>query len=362
MSNGAAPDTITCIYCRKVGPPSREHVLARSLGGNATAWITCAQCNTVVLSAVDNALAERSLIALARIAGTPASAFDAKVGGDHFHYDEERDIHEEVSLTNEFRSVPFPQIHFRLGTTNVMVIAPDQAGANRLAAFIDRKLADGTLRQLHVKVGPPKQTTTARLVMHREKEGFVRVASQGDELRVFDALDKYWPEMRAKVVDGSLFTSVSTPTPTIQAHLPIRPDDANRAIAKTALNVLAMDVGREFALSPEFDDLRNFIRGTDIRHPERLAKDEIAVDTRFVRALPYGMTPPVPTTEHAVTFFYEAPRFFACVTLYEKHSFLVTMGSIALSEAITATHEFSTVRKGHEALDVLEIYDRISKK
>lgn len=83
------------------------------------------------------------------------------------------------------------------------------------------------------------------------------------------------------------------------------------------------------------------------------------VDPRFVSQLPPDTHAIVPTDEHAVTITYEPPTLYAWVTLYKTHNFLVKLGDIALAEELFAVHEFSSIRRGNEALDVSETYRRL---
>jgi hypothetical protein len=358
MSN-PAPALITCIYCKEERPPSREHILARNMGGDATRWIVCERCNKG-LSAIDQALAQRSLVAISRVADTPAGAFDVALGGEHFHHDEARDLVTEVSLTNGLRPAPFPQLHFRIGTNNVMVVADDEAGLERLVAFVDKRLADGSLRELHVKVGPAEKCTTARIVVHRENDGFIRVAQRGHEVAVFDALEKAWGELRAKMTGGEAPVAESVPNPTVELTMHIRLDDVFRAVAKTAFNVLATDVGVAMARRPEFDPIREYICGRSIEHPEILEEGQVAVDPRFVRMVPFGETPLIPTDKHAVTISYQHPKLMAFVTLYKVHSFVVELATVELPDRVLASREFSTIRRGNAQLDLKTLYERLS--
>jgi hypothetical protein len=165
--------------------------------------------------------------------------------------------------------------------------------------FVDGRLANGTLRALHVKVGPAEVCTSARIVVHRRGDGFLRVAEASDAERVFAKIEEAWPKIRT-TLSASPGEQTRIEKPTTNARLSFAPDDAYRAVAKTALNVVALRLGAEFALRPEFDELRAYVLG-DVRHAETLGENEIAVDMRFVRELPQGTEPFVPTTEHAVT-------------------------------------------------------------
>jgi hypothetical protein len=358
MSN-RPPELITCIYCKQVRPPSREHILARSIGGDATRWIDCSPCNRR-FSGIDQAFAERSLVAISRVAQTPPDAFEAELGGEHFHHDVVRDLVADVRLVNGLRATPFPQLHCRPGTNQWMVVADDLAGLDRLVAFLDKRIALGILRNLHVKVGPEDKCSTARIVVHREDDGYIRVAKRGHERGIFNAFEKVWPQLRADMTGAKRSIVESVPNPSIAVNVPVRLDDMFRAVAKTAFNVLAADVGVEMALRAEFDPIRDYIRGLDVRRPQEPAEDEIAADTRFVRMVPFGVPPLIPTEMHAVTISYQPPKLMAYVTLYKVHSFVVELGTIELPNGALASREFSTVRKGNAVLDLVTLYERLS--
>ena len=356
---------ITCIYCTKTLPPSREHVLARSLGGDATRPITCSPCNTTVLSALDQALARRSLVAMARAAYTPSSAFEVELEGNHFHYDQSKDLHTDVTLTNRLKPRVFPQLHFRYGVDEVAVTGEAREDIDQLVAFVDRLIASTTLRKLHVKVGPADRVTTARLVVHRPKDGYLRVRTLSDEQKIFEALESKWAMLRERIFTESAVAVQNTiDAPTIGVGLSITLDDTFRAVTKTAFNVLATDVGVEFALRPEFNPVREYVLGIDIRHPENRAVDQVAVDERFVAQVGPQESPALPTAtdEHLVTLFYHSGHVRACVTLYGDHSFFVDLGAIDLTSFTTVAHLFSSTRTGNHVLSLDEMYERIMRR
>jgi hypothetical protein len=241
-------------------------------------------------------------------------------------------------------------------------VAADTVDLAALVAFLDMHVHAGSLRDLHVKIGPHDKCTTARVVMHRSRDGFIRVGAEGDEQRVFAIFERAWPKLRADMTGGVAPAQESIEKPTINVNVTVRQDDVFRAVAKTAFNVLAADVGVAMALRPEFDPLRAYILGTDIRHPTDLAEGEIAIDGRFVRQVPHGEQPLVPTDVHAVTISYQRPKLLAFVTLYKGHSFVVELATIDLADNFISSHEFSTVRQGNTVLDLVALYDRLSKR
>lgn len=362
-------ETITCIYCRQVREPTREHVLPRSLGGDFVKPILCKDCNSRRLSPLDQALAERSLVALSRAGFTPGTAFDVRLGGDHFLKDDPSGLVIDVAITNEMRPVVMPQVHATPDgeQTRIGILIADADDLSRLDAFIVKQIDTGRLPKMHVKLGPSDAGASARLVMHRDNDGYIRAQNPEDAQRLVEVLQGHWrsayQQHASRVVAGEPAPEVgSIPNPTVHVNMSYRPDDVNRAVAKIALNVLAARVGPEFALAPEFDELRSYILGDDIRHPERAAPDEVVVDSRFVLLLPHDTQPIVPTDEHAVTISYVAPTLYAWVTLYKSHNFMVKMGEISLAENLFAVHEFSTIRRGNEALGIAETYRRLSAR
>ena len=352
---------ITCIYCREERPPSSEHALAKSLGGNLKALITCVRCNTTILSPLDQALAERSIVALSRVAFTPTQAFDVRLGGEHFQYDPERDLHSDVTLVNGFKPYTFPQVHFRYNSHEVIVVATNHEELRSLAEFVDKHIANGTLGGIHVKVGPANRTTTARIVMHRSKDGFIRVRNAGDEQQIFAFLASHWIKLRGALLTGH-FTDQIFENPEINLSIPVTPDDVYRAVAKTAFNVLATDVGVPYVLRTEFDPIREYIRGRDIRHPTPQAPDELLVDDRFVEMLTSERRPLRPTSEHLVCLFHHRAHAMASVTLYGTHSFLVMLGAVDSGGFDFAAREFSVDRTHTSALDLEDAYARLAQR
>jgi hypothetical protein len=58
-------------------------------------------------------------------------------------------------------------------------------------------------------------------------------------------------------------------------------DDIYRAVAKIALSYLAFAHGTAFACRPEFDEVREYIKGHVVHQPP-VVEDQILVDSRFV--------------------------------------------------------------------------------
>jgi len=371
MSKHAAPEIITCIYCRERLPPSREHALQRSIGGDLVMRLVCVPCNNG-FSKIDEALAERSLVALDRVAYTTATAFPVAMGGDHFHFDKDAQLWCDVAVVNGVQPLLLPQVHLVRGEKdqiNLSVVATDRDSLERLFDFVSERLASGSLRSTFVKTGPEACCNSAHLTMHRDppltkhdkRDGFVRVPRSGDERDFFDLLEKSWADTMAKTraaIEGGELNQTFIEGPTVNLMIRVRLDDMFRAIAKTAFNLVAVKLGVEFALRPEFDQLRDYIRGIRLVHPPPAA-GRILVDGRFVTMCPSGTPPMVPTTEHAITLVFDAPSLVAWVTLYGTQNFVVRLAQLGRYEHAPMTHEFSIDRRGNTALSETAIYKRM---
>lgn len=157
---------IDCIYCCKAGAYSREHVLQKSLGGNLTAPVACDACNHG-FSRIDQALAEQSMVALDRTLHTPVQ-HPVRLGNLHFMHRPDIDLWEEVQLTNQFVPRVPAQLHFR--EPNVWFFADGNENKTCFALLLKKRIADGTMRRIPIRVAPTKFCTTVRLVQHRRAD------------------------------------------------------------------------------------------------------------------------------------------------------------------------------------------------
>jgi len=318
----------TCIYCKSIVDDfSREHAVQYALGGNLTLLEeVCFPCNNG-LSSIDRELIENSLPAMARVAFADKSARRARLGGEHFHLDERSGVWKDAALVNGMQMVLLPHVQLERAADGeggqVGIEGSEEADIKALVTLIDKRLADGSLLQTHIKVGPAPYGDTSRLVGHRSKDMFVRAATM-EAGRVFlETLAVAWPKVRQQV-DTTARAATTIEQPSLQIRQSFHLNRTYRAVAKIAFNVLAAKRGAEFVLRSEFDPIRNYIRGVDELVLGPMPKGQVMVDPRFVDQLPFG-SQVVPTKSHAVTIFYSAPTLLACVTLYENHSFFVRL-------------------------------------
>jgi hypothetical protein len=349
----------TCIYCKNFGPLTKEHVMPRALGGNFTAYIVCEKCR---FSELDQSLAENTVLAMARVGFTPPGAFPVMLGGQTFYYDKANDLFLEMVLANRMTPRSLPQFHFRFeGRRCVARLLHAEGNEDQLSImrFIDRRVSERTILGMHVKVGPPEVCTTARIVLHRKDDGFVRAASREHADAVLQGVSRYWNDgMRKAIEDGESSFSVRE-KPKVDIRLSMCPDDEYRAVAKIAFNTLAADVGAAFALRAEFDELRDYIRGIDLRYEPQRVEDEILIDHRFVSQPEAGHQPTLQTNGHIVFIMNHGPKLLALVNLYRDHEYAVLLGKVALDRLVPVCREFSILRDGSELLGISEIYYRM---
>jgi hypothetical protein len=143
--------------------------------------------------------------------------------------------------------------------------------------------------------------------------------------------------------------------PEVRLDFTLAPNDVLRAVAKTALNVLAFKRGPELVLRPEFDPIRNYING-ELVLPDVAGTEEIAVDRRFVTEILPDQQIRFVDDGHAVVFCSLRPGFVAFVTLYRSHLFLVRLPSVLYEEPEGLFgHRFSIDRTGNETMEVMDI-------
>jgi hypothetical protein len=351
------PSLIECIYCCRPGPASREHILQASLGGNLTARLVCDACNTG-FSKIDQALAEQSVISHARALHTPLEQ-PVRLGDTHFMHDVEHDVWQEVQIKNRFSTYVPPQFHFRL--PKVWFFGSDRQEKDQFVERLTKRIRAGTAKSIRLRIGPADHCTTIRIVQHRSNDLFVRAPTREEGEEFLELLTDKWSEFETVLRLDPKDRRIESPT--ILLHLNIGIDDCYRAIAKTAFNFLALRKGVEFVRRPEFDLVRNYIRGLDVQWPTSVGPGQVAFDPRFVRQLESRDPMLIPTTEHLLMLGYAHPHIFACVTLYADYSYLVTLGQVELPsimDFLPDAHEFSIDKTSNRTIDMYEMADRMS--
>jgi len=323
----------------------------------------CGACNGG-FSKFDDALASNSLVGLQKVGSTPSSAFEVKLGGEVFFTDPVSGITFECALRNELAAQMYPQVHGSPATGTLLINSGGLDDFERLAAYLEKKIANGGLGSVHVKLGPENAGKTPRFVMHRENDGFFRGQTDADVAALRTMLESNWSQ-----VAGPYRAQISGSSPPVQARGVHQPEmqvtlriDFNeiyRAIAKIAFNVMTSMLGPTFALEAAFDPIREYIRGADVRLPP-VTPGQVAVDGRFVSSAIPGATSPLSTNGHAVVLFGSPIGLRAWVTLYQTSNFIVHLADVAPEGLIPRAHEFSITRSGNKELELEEFFRRLA--
>lgn len=349
----------TCIYCRSTtGPFTGEHVLGRSLGGNLKIKDVCDICNNQRLSKIDQALAERSTISLPRLVRTPTTQ-PVRLGGEHFIEESGLDI--EVRVGNELDVRALPQIHaplpFTPERTTLTTHCDSWPAFDAFVKLVELRIADRTLQKTRIFASGTRTLRSISLVQRQSNELAVRAETEEQGRTFLDWLQKHW---RQYITQRSRERATTQPLgTTLRMEVAHRPDDYQRAIAKTALNYLAFANGSEFALRPELDPLRAYVLGQNLQVDHAaVAAGDVAHDSRFVRMLDTdaGL---VPTESHVVLLGTVERELLALITFYGRVHYLVRMGTLADGEEVIARHEFSVDRSSNQALPINVIVRRI---
>jgi hypothetical protein len=142
-------DSSACIYCKNLGS-SKEHVAPSSLGGNCVIRCVCEGCN-IDLSAVDQALAENSPVALSKMGMTPTAAFTTQLGTIATMRDQ-RGFDLGVRLGNQMAVEVRPQIF--LSGNQMRSSCSDRKGIEKLVGYIDAQIGRGSLAAVHQRITP----------------------------------------------------------------------------------------------------------------------------------------------------------------------------------------------------------------
>lgn len=317
-------EQVICIYCKELKPPSREHLVARNIGGNLVGRRLCPACNTGT-GDIDQHLADNFVVSMLRVANTPRGTFDVKLGGEQLAADSEGRRF-PIAVRNEYRPEVYPMLRFTPTPTGarVGVQLSVPADARRLIKFLERHRAQA-FERLHGKLVEWLQPGEAALVMHRSDDGYLALADEAVGQRARALLREKTDDLvqalgRDLANDDGLLDK-----PHVEVAGEIRLNDLYRAVTKLAFNLFAHRTPDEVALREEFDDLRSYVLGKDIR--DVTGEDgTIQPDPRFATWLT-GATPfHFEDMQHTVVLTEREGRSVALVSLYRHLVFLVDLG------------------------------------
>ncbi len=348
----------TCIYCKQTKVLSREHILQRGLGGDLVQAIACEACNNG-FSNIDQSLAERSIIALHRVGFAKIDGMETKLGGDHFTQDPRTGAWLAVEIRNAMSVRIFPQLHLLSQDGNEVRInftGSEDADLENLIQLVDKRVAAGDLPSTYRKTSG-ERCTHPHLVMHRDNDLYVRACTDNQAVDFLKMLNGNWSGVKQMLRDTKVQSGQQGSD--IHSHTTVCLDDNYRAIAKSALNFVAVKRTSEFVLRAEFDAVREYIRGNDIRHDGKFDPEQIVHDRRFVTDATPDLQAIVPTSKHAFLLFYHPPSLFCLITLYGRYSFVVRLADIELDNHLLDTHEFSVDRTGNSEVSISELAKRL---
>ncbi len=312
-----------CIYCLLPKPGSREHLVPRSIGGNLVGRRVCKACNTG-MSDIDQHLGDNAVVSMMRVANTPAGSFDVKLGGEQV-LDDPSGRRVPVAIRNQYAPSLHPMMRFTPtpAGAEVGVHFSEAVDAKRLARFID-KHREAAFAELHSKRVDWLDAGEAAVVMHRAKDGYLAVADDAAEPRARALLVEKADELIA-ILEGSFPEAATIAQPRVQIAAELRLNDLYRAVAKVAFNLLAHRTADDFVLRSDFDDLRQYILGRDVRDVEG-PDGAVVPDPRFVTWALDGQPFTFRDMEHTVVMTGHDGRLIAVVTIYRSFVFMVDMG------------------------------------
>ena len=279
-----------CIYCGEEKPPSKEHLLPKGLGGNLIGRFVCKQCNES-LGEIDHALVNSALVTMARVMNTPKDAFKVTHGGIVTMTDADGKSR-EGRIINQYAPEFYPELRFKLGTaseaaatsenkakTEIRVSGSSLKDIQGLLTFL-AKQHETEFIDLYTKVDDSLDVGEVVVVHKKRKNGYLAVHAKEFESRAKQVLNEELDNI-VSALKASEPESQPIPHPQANMELEIKINDVFRAVAKLAYGLAAERAGVEFVRSTEFDDLREYIRGNDIRNSE-VAAGDVPHDSRFV--------------------------------------------------------------------------------
>lgn len=270
---------ILCIYCKQWCPPPKklgEHIILDGLGGRATIRDVCSPCNSLLGRTLDEELLRKSLIAYRRF------------------------MHPEIT-SGEIGAVQFLETNVgfldgRLRNSGEFVMAPQALFLDDGFHGISSKKDDEVLRlavldakergsnALHIDVRDVPEHSPPRLIasLKKNRTHLLRARTQSEVETVL------------RVLQGGAFHEPRQYTLTpigLDIRLSMDPNIPGRCAAKMAFNAAAYVFGSQAMVSGEYDPIRNYILGRDVREgPFTFPDGEVGlrIDHRYVEDMHEG--------------------------------------------------------------------------
>lgn len=357
-------DESRCIYCCLRRKRSREHVLPKALGGDLTTLsdgteqpVVCEVCNGG-FSTMDQSIAELSLPAMDRLAWTDGERMQVQMGGEHFHRDPVTGLVLEVRLSNGLRPALLPQLHRFENETRFFFSSIDDRDS--FVGLLRKKAATNALATVFIKQATENSGDSPRLVQYRKDALFVRAASEEEGAEFRARVAEKWSRIADQVMATQPPVRESSDgSSDINLTFSICLNENYRAVVKIAFNFLACKLGGKFALSTEFDAIREYIIGNNIFSPA-VKPGQISVDTRFIQEV--VATPVSDEHEsHIVVVYCHASVVRGIVVLYGSSFYDIRLGLVSGVVDFEFGHRFSIDRSGNRAMRPEETFAYIQR-
>jgi len=299
----------TCLYCTRTDPPggfTREHVLQDAFGSFKNALTlhdtVCRSCNQYFGDHLDHAFARDSIEAVLRL-----------VHGV-------KDPKEIRGMLKRRVRVRQPQDGTVLGGAYVELTAPppgQEGVGGHLITQVGFERRNGTGWDYFTEEELQAAGDLASRFETEYKPGIKNVVGSDEDTARLLVL------MRARGVplEGKVFDRETSPTGLAEVSVSwIFDEILARAVAKVAMNYLALAQGAEFARRPEFDDVRRFVRYGEGRPPTFVQPQAGAlIENRD------GSEPP---PYHVIALFWSPgmrPPMLCRLTVFNRHAYLVRL-------------------------------------
>lgn len=275
-----------CLYCKQVETLTEEHVLPECHGGKDRIPLVCERCR---FSWLDQALAERSFLAFARLRKLNPSVHGARLGALFTHKDPNGFAWTNAHFRNDKVRI-LPTISVDFGETD-----GDEVPFRAECRFSDKP--DDLSNMVHTinkKMGkrkfwgfrPEPSLPDNVIVLTLENKDRVLVQAKSTAIKEarLPLIKRLWGQYSQHLL-SSTPQLVDPPQGVLTGAFKfIDPTVESRALAKIAFNVMALEFGRDFALSQEFDGIREFIRSGATLPPPMRVVTEIMGAEMFVPA------------------------------------------------------------------------------
>jgi hypothetical protein len=289
---------MSCIYCRKPGPYSDEHVLTRALAGSGEDWVlrdlVCSNCNNL-FSRYERAWTSEPGVSMARISSGP-SGRTRKGQAFQFHPAEQMFLEADgdpVSYEVDILPGIQPRLRYQIidigsavvpAASNIEDIPRFKAAWNKFVlkpeVTIQKKTSGNSVlyrvAQLNLKDFPlissiEYRSKPTEIWWDKFEKGIGQAAHPRLSLDPFGKIRfrtsrlKQIPQLLHRIFDAGEISSIGTTYQSGSYHIVNRSvydvNKVHRAIAKTLVNYLADQMGAAYVAKPEFRPILDYCIG-----------------------------------------------------------------------------------------------------